>query len=100
MSTPESTFPAQMRLAADIIDQVNTRLGGPINGHWRPSELRGEADQVEAKEREAAKRLTMTQELEGDLRGLSVDRELPKDERWAELARQLIESGWRKGDAS
>lgn len=101
MSEPESlTLPQWMRVAADVIDDVNTRLGGPINGHWRPSELRGEADQVEAEEREAAERQTLTDDLAEDLRTLSINTELPYGERWADCARQLIESGWHKGDAS
>lgn len=100
MTTPEPTFPDRMRLAADIIDDVNTRLGGPINGHWRPSELRGEADQVEAEERDAAARQTLTDDLAEDLRTLSINTELPYGERWADCARQLIESGWHKGDSN
>lgn len=109
MSDTESSatdFPAQMRLAADIIDDVNTRLGGPINGHWRPSELRGEADQVEAEERDAAARIDQIDCLARELAvarfdGAAYDNLHGDEQRECNvLAARLIESGWRKGDAS
>lgn len=96
MTAPEPTFPDRMRLAADIIDDVNTRLGGPINGHWRPSELRGEADQVEAEEREAALQADQVEVLAREMTNITAN-SLEHNRATAEI---LVKLGWRKGDAS
>ncbi len=91
------SLPDQARLAADILDALNTRLECPTNGHWRPSELRGEADHIEAEEREAAERQNQTASLGQALEIIYrpfANAETPH----FVLAKALIEDGWHKGD--
>lgn len=104
----QMSLPDQARLAADILDALNTRLECPTNGHWRPSELRGEADHIEAEERAAAERADMVETLAVELLAAAQrGRENPKSwdmasdalkEATRASAAQLVEAGWHKGD--
>ena len=84
------SLPDQARLAADILDALNTRLECPTNGHWRPSELRGEADHIEAEEREAAECASQAEQL------AELCRTLEGASDWKVFARRIIEAGWRR----
>lgn len=91
--------PDEVRLAADVIQALSVSMDMPHpDVHWRPSELRAEAERIEAEILAAAERQSMTQTLRADLRALTIDTNLPHEERWDDCARQLIEAGWHKGD--
>jgi hypothetical protein len=109
MTVPtEPTLPERMRLAADTIDEANTRIGGPTNGYWRPSELRKEADEVDAEDREAAEKADQVEVLSKELftanyqnKGKRWDAVWPDvKEIYHRIANTLIESGWRKDGAA
>jgi hypothetical protein len=48
------TLADDMRKAADTLIAANKRMGLSPDGTWRPSELRAEAPQVEAEDKEMA----------------------------------------------
>jgi hypothetical protein len=90
-----STLAQRMRFAAHILEEatgrINGDLGAGLDWNWRPSELRNEAHHVEAEDRETAEleeqMLVLTGELL-DLGGVGGS--------WGDVARKLIENGWRK----
>lgn len=84
------TLATQARQAANILDALNTRLECPTNGHWRPSELRSEADHIQAEAREAAERASETEQL------AELCRTIEQASDWKAFARRIIEAGWRR----
>lgn len=92
MTTTQDDFAlaAQARQAANILDALNTRLECPTNGHWRPSELRSEADHIQAEAREAAERASETEQL------AELCRTIEQTPDWKAFARKIIEAGWRR----
>ena len=88
---------ARMRVAANILEEVNTRtrtpgytgLLYPTDAPWRPSELRREARHVEDEEQEAAEHELMAKELVADFCAFPWKSHI-------DSARRLIANGWRK----
>ena len=93
---------ARMRVAANILEEVNTRtrtpgytgLLYPTDAPWRPSELRREARHVEDEEQEATERDLMAEELAEAL--CEAHNEVNSSDPFAPVARWLIDNGWRK----
>jgi hypothetical protein len=97
----------RMRYAAEVLEAVNKRIGiASPDWHWRPSELRSEAEHVEAEDREAAEREEMVRQMARDLFTASYDDspvaapfyDTTLQRVYGGRARKLIEAGWRKGD--
>jgi hypothetical protein len=96
-----STLAHRMRQAAGTIEDVNKRYKYNGTG-WTPDQLRREARHVEDEDQEAYERNAQIDELAldwlqaawGPERGW--DKEIAA--KCANVARKLIESGWRKAE--
>lgn len=107
MSEPDlSTLPKRMRYAADVLKEARkAHHSRPENGNsdwaayaWDPTNLCYHADNWESEDSEAADRDAQIEELAQAMyqQIYSVSRfQFP----WFQtVARNLVESGWRKGD--
>lgn len=112
MTHPDlSKLSSRMRYAADVLEEFNTDHPNQYtaDGWWRPSDLRKEAEHVEAEEREEAEKNAVVGGLARELlAGQSLC--FPKREdlkSWdsasnalrancLSIAEALIESGWHK----
>jgi hypothetical protein len=98
----ESTLAQRMRLAAVTLEEFNRdhRDLYSIDAHWRPSELRREAEHVEAEEREKAEREEQVEELARDVFNGSYQNLVWPDSTNANVyrkwARAAVENGWHK----
>lgn len=101
--------PGQVRAAADIIETLSVSMDMPHpDVHWRPSELRAEAERIEQAAREEAARADMVELLAVELLAAAQrGRENPRSwdlasdalkEATRASAAQLVEAGWHKGD--
>jgi hypothetical protein len=91
-----------MREAADTIEEFN--VGRPEIYHpeaeWGPTELRREAEHVEAEDREAAERELLVEELSRDVfNGSYTSLVWPNTSNanvYRKWARAAVENGWHK----
>jgi hypothetical protein len=97
------TLAQRMRLAAVTLEEFNRdhRDLYRIDAHWRPSELRREAEHVEAEEREKAEREDEVEELAQAIFNGSYSRlKWPGNPDHADLirryAKSAIDAGWHK----
>jgi hypothetical protein len=91
-----------MRAAANTIEEFNQRNQDIwiTDAHWRPSELRREAEHVEAEDREAAERELLVEELARDVFNGSYQNlvwpETSNANTYRQWARAAVEAGWHK----
>jgi hypothetical protein len=93
----------RMRAAADAIEAFN-RARPHVYGldyFWRPSELRCEAEHVEAEEREKAEREVLVDQFARDLFAVNYPNDNPVE--FGQVtgiyrcrARKLLDAGWHK----
>jgi hypothetical protein len=103
MPDTEYNLADEMRRAADAIEAFN-RARPHVYGldyFWRPSELRREAEHVDAEEREAAERELLVEELaqvifEGVAPCLLWPGGASSPDTYRQFARAAIDAGWRK----
>jgi vacuolar-type H+-ATPase subunit I/STV1 len=105
MPDTEYNLADEMRRAADAIEEFNRRGRAHLRIYgtdtlWRPSELRREAEHVDAEDREAAEREAQAEELERDLmaaRGAVRELASRAGREFAAIdAKYLIAQGWHK----
>ncbi len=83
--------PEEVRTAADIVQALSVSMDMPHpDVHWRPSELRAEAERIEAEIREAAECASQAEQL------AELCRTLEGASDWNTFARRIIEAGWRR----
>lgn len=90
--------PEEVRTAADTVQALSVSMDMPHpDVHWRPSELRAEAERIEQAAREEAERQNQTASLGQALEIIYrpfANAETPH----FVLAKALIEDGWHEGD--
>jgi hypothetical protein len=108
MPDTEYNLADEMRRAADVIEKFNRRTinerSVPLYSddyYWRPSELRREAEHVEAEGREEAERGVLVEELaqvifEGVAPCLLWPGGASNPDTYRQFARSAIEAGWHK----
>jgi hypothetical protein len=93
-----------MRAAANTLEEFNRdhRDLYSIDAHWRPSELRREAEHVEAEEREKAEREVLVDQFARDLFAVNYPNGADPVE-FGQVtdiyrcrARKLLDAGWHK----
>ncbi|OBK49398.1 hypothetical protein A5656_28345 [Mycobacterium gordonae] len=101
--------PEEVCLAADIVQALSVSMDMPHpDVHWRPSELRAEAERIEQAAREEAERADMVELLAAEM-FVAVqccrEHQTPWDSAGEAIkdasrasAAQLVEAGWHKGD--
>jgi hypothetical protein len=90
-----STLPKRMRYAATVLREADARYD--FNKVWPVEELEGFADQWEAEDRANGERDAMAEELAKTMFDIFAVRDL-NDEPPRNMARWLVDQGWRKGD--
>ncbi len=83
--------PEEVRTAADTVQALSVSMDMPHpDVHWRPSELRAEAERIEEEIREAAECASQAEQL------AELCRTLEGASDWKAFARRIIEAGWRR----
>jgi hypothetical protein len=102
MPDTEYNLADEMRRAADAIEAFNQRNPDiyNIDAYWLPSELRREAEHVDAEEREKAERELLVEELARDVFNGSYQNLVWPDtssaNTYRKWARAAVEAGWHK----
>lgn len=98
--------PEEVRTAADIVQALSVSIDMPHpDVHWRPSELRAEAERIEEAAREEAAREVDAGDLAVAMYQLFVgnrwaDAPATVQESYANRARALVNDGWHKGECA
>jgi hypothetical protein len=100
MPDTEYNLADEMRRAADAIEKFNQRNPDiyHTDAEWSPSELRREAEHVDAEEREKAEREEQVEKLARDMFSTTIPSSGwdTSSQTWLNRARKLVEKGWRK----
>lgn len=102
MTAPEA---ADVQRAGDTVAALNSHIGNGPGTPWTADELRGEAEYLAAEAAEAAERETAIAQLATDVFETVFDGKLqdaaPASQVfYRDVARHLVDAGWRKdGDA-
>jgi hypothetical protein len=103
MPDTEYNLADEMRRAADAIEAFNQRGLAPYDTDyfWRPSELRREAEYVDAEEREKAELAELVEELAAAIfNGSYTNLEWPdgasSPDEYRKFAKVAIDAGWHK----
>ncbi|KQH75560.1 hypothetical protein AO501_25110 [Mycobacterium gordonae] len=94
----QTPTPEEVRTAADTVQALSVSMDMPHpDVHWRPSELRAEAERIEQDAREEAERQNQTASLGQALEIIYRPFTSAETPHFV-LAKALIEDGWHKSD--